>query len=234
MTADHRRELTMAKPKTLIIYALAASVADITTSIAEARERGQPVRLIALEEFRGETEQNAGAVYVERSDEDELVFDRIQQAYPLIEVQDYDGDLNLDKWATFEPKPQEDDLVELRLQLIKLGGSAPAGADAAELANLIAAQRAEQRHHPILPNPATQGTVIPDATPIVQRSDGDKLIDENAVGTGPAGLKAAEKVAGEGPSGGGTASHSASATIAKDDDDTKAPTKAGGAKQKAK
>lgn len=200
----------MAKPKTMIIYAASASIAAIAAAIAPARERGQAVRLIALEEFRGETEQSAGAVFVERRDGDELVFDRIQQAYPMIQVQDWGEGADVEDNSTFVPVQQDDELRNLRLQLIALGGSAPAGADAAQLANLIAAQRAAMHHHPILPNAATQGTTIPDPTPILQRQTGDQLVDERATGSTAPVLAAAEEVAGEPVTGSQTAGASSS------------------------
>lgn len=199
----------MAKPKTTILYASAANLATLAADVSEARERGQPVRLIALEEFRNETEQNAGAVYMERTEGDELLWDAIQQAYPLIVVQNWTGKLDVDAPATHQAKSADEDLKGLRLELIRLGGSAPANASAAELADLIAAQRAEKQHTPILPNPATQGTTVPDPTPVIQKADGDKLIDSRATGTTEAGKKAAEKVAGEPVTGNQTAAASA-------------------------
>lgn len=206
----------MAKPKTLIIYAASASIMAITAAIAPARERGQAVRLISLEEFRGETESNAGAVFVERAEGDELVYDRIQQAYPMIEVQDWTGKVDVESPKTFVAPSADEVLKALRLRLIGLGGSAPAGATAEELGDLIAARLAESRHIPILPNAATQGTVIPDATPIAQQAPGDQLIDENATGTGPAVLQAMEQVAGEGVTGTSTATASGTASTATD------------------
>lgn len=199
----------MAKPKTMIIYVAAANLTTVGASVAEARERGQAVRLISLSEFRGETEQNAGAVFVERVAGDELVYDKIQQAYPLIEVQDWTGSVDVDSHATFEAPKADETLKDLRLQLIGLGGSAPAGANAAQLADLIAAQKASNNIIPILPNPATQGTTIPDPTPVMLKADGDKLIDSNATGTNAAGLKAAEEKAGEPVTGNQTAGASA-------------------------
>jgi len=203
----------MAKPKTMIIYAATASIAALAADAATARERGQAVRFIALEEFRGETEQNAGAVYVERRAGDELIVDRIRQAYPMIEVQDLGSSgVDLDDHESFQPTPADDTVKELRLRLIGLGGSAPAGADAAQLADLIAAQLAHTNRTPILPSPASQGTTIPDATPISQRPDGDKLLDAGATGTSAASIEAATQVAGEAPSGAGGPTASASVT----------------------
>lgn len=204
----------MAKPKTMIIYALGASVASIAAAIAPARERGQAVRIIALEEFRGETEQNAGAVYVERNGGDELVFDRIQQAYPAIEVQDWGGGVDVDDHASFAEKPADQTIKDLRVQLIALGGSAPAGADAAKLADLIAAYKAENNLNPNMPSPASQGTVIPDSTPIVQRPDGDKLVDPTATGTTAEALRVAEEQSGEGATQGGTPGSASPSTTA--------------------
>lgn len=199
----------MAKPKTMILYALGASMASMGAAIAPARERGQAVRLIALEEFRGETEQNAGAVYVERSAGDELVFDRIQQAYPMIVVADWGGGVDVDDHASFVAEPADETIKQLRLRLIGLGGSAPAGADAGQLSDLIAAQEVHDRRIPILPSPASAGTVIPDSTPIVQRTPGDQLVD-SGTGTSAASLEAATEAAGAAPTGttDGTASTS--------------------------
>lgn len=204
------------KLKTTIIYCLTASIATIKSDVTEARESGKPVRLIAIEEFRGETEQNAGAVYVERSEGDELVFDRIQQAYPLIVVQDYGGSVDFDKKEATVAVNADEDLKALRLELIRLGGSAPAGADAAQLADLIAAQRAHVQHVPILPNPATQGTTVPDPTPIVQKNDGDKLIDDRATGTSAKAKEVVEEVAGEAPTGTQSAAASQSKVVEED------------------
>lgn len=201
----------MAKALTTILYASSSALAVLAAEVAEARNAGQPIRLIALEEFRGETEQNAGAVYVQApegftdsddaSDSFAVLLDSIRQAYPHLEVQQYKG-----PFKPFEPevhKPEMADAVlrDLRLQLIGLGGSAPANANAEELANLIAAQQVNvdlAARKPVMPTPATQGTVIPDATPVVQKVGADKLVSPAAVGTSPEALKMAEDEAGAG------------------------------------
>ena len=200
----------MAKLKTMIIYASTTAIAGLVADVKEARERGQAIRLIETEEFRGETEQNAGAVYVARRAGDELLFSAIQQAYPHLEVQNYGSGPNLDDFKSFEHVEPDPDVKALRLELVAIGGSAPAGAGPDELRELIAAQRLHMHKVPVLPTPATQGTTIPNPTPIVQRPDGDKLVEEGATGLSPALAAASEAETGEGTSGTGTAAASGS------------------------
>lgn len=190
----------MAKPKTTIVYALGSSLTALAAgSVSEARDRGLPVRLIAIDQFRGETEQNAGAVYVERSENDDLFFDAVAQAYPHLEVQDFkEGDF--DKPEVANVVMADEELKGLRLALISMGGTAPAGASPAELKALIqehALQADGPARIPVLPTPASQGTVIPDATPVVLKADGDKTVSAAAVGSTAPVVAAAEAATGE-------------------------------------
>lgn len=192
----------MAKPKTTIIYALSSSMAAlIAGDVADARNRGLPVRLIAIDQFRGETEQNAGAVYVERSEKDELLFDAIAQAYPHMEVQDL-SDAKFGGVELATPVMADEELKGLRLALIGMGGTAPAGASADELRSLIqehAIQGDGPARIPVLPTPASQGTVIPDSTPVVLKADGDKTVSAAAVGSTEPVIAAATEATGEAP-----------------------------------
>jgi len=195
---------------TTILYASAANLAALTAEVAPARSGGQPIRLIALEEFRGETEQNAGAVYIQvpeaASEERErfsVLFDAIAQAYPHLNVREYEtGAFDVrEEEDTHHMIAADDALRDLRMSLIAAGGSAPANADAETLSNLIAAQRATQglgSRTPVMPTPATQGTVIPDSTPVVQRQGADALVSESATGTSQEALQLAQGEAGPG------------------------------------
>lgn len=196
---------------TTILYATAASLPALAAAIKPARDAGQPIRLISLEEFRGETEQNAGAVYiappegVEGTERDHygVLFDAIAQAYPHLNVQGYtDGAFDVEEEAsTHHMAAADDQMRDLRMQLINAGGSAPANASAEELSNLIASQRARTglgSRTPVLPTPATAGTVIPDSTPVIQRIGADALVSESAVGTSPEALQMAQDAAGAG------------------------------------
>ncbi len=192
----------MAKPKTTIIYAPEAHIAGIVASdVAAARDRGIPVRMVATEQFRGETEQNAGAVFVERNADDALLFDAIAQAYPHLEVQDLsDADFSTHKAP--EVKQAEPELKTLRLQLIGMGGTAPAGADADTLRKLIqehSLQSDGPARIPVLPTPASQGTPIPDATPVALKADGDMTVSAAAVGSTQPVIDAATDATGEAP-----------------------------------
>lgn len=134
----------MAKRNTIILYAHAASIpALMEAGVKEAREGGQAVRLIELEQFRGETEVGAGQVFVERSKNDDELFAKVEAAYPDMEVKSFEGKLarKAVKEAA-QPVDEELELRALRKRLVTLGGSAPAGADAAQLADLIAARMA--------------------------------------------------------------------------------------------
>lgn len=200
----------MSKKLTTILYASTANLASLASEVKDARDAGQPVRLIALEEFRGETEQNAGAVYVERAASDTIpnfpaLLDAIAQAYPHLEVQPYTGPFEVREPEQHTPFAADDQLRNLRMELIGAGGSAPANADAAELADLIAAQRARVgfgSRVPVMPTPATAGTVIPDSTPVVQRlSEADAIVDPASHAATPEALAAAADAAGEPGSG---------------------------------
>lgn len=191
---------------TTILYASASALTGLSAELKPARE-AQPIRLIALEEFRGETEQNAGAVYVAQPadpiDNFDVLRDAIAQAYPHLNIRDYaDGAFDVAAEAsTHHMEAADDQMRQLRMTLIAAGGSAPANASAEELSNLIASQRAREglgARTPVLPTPATAATVIPDSTPVVQRIGADKLVAESAVGTSPEALKIAQDEAGAG------------------------------------
>lgn len=208
----------MAKRLTTILYASAANIAGLAADLKPVRAAGRPVRLIALEEFRGETEQNAGAIFVERKANDEVMFNAVAQAYPHLEVQDYsEGVLDVDDAAEspHAPRLADDAMRDLRMRLINAGGSAPANASAEELANLIAAQETSRGlgdRVPVLPTPATAGTVIPDSTPVAQRIGADALVSESAVATSGEALDKAVELAGEGSGETQPGSHSPTGT----------------------
>jgi hypothetical protein len=194
---------------TTILYASAANLAALAVAIKPARDTGQPIRLIALEEFRGETEQNAGAVYVDRAaketvgDKFDVLLDAIASAYPHLNVQPYDeGAFDVEAEAdTHHMQAADDQMRDLRMELINAGGSAPANADAETLSNLIAAQRATRglgSRVPVLPTPTTAGTVVPDSTPVMARIGADALVSESATGTSQEALDIAKDTAGEG------------------------------------
>lgn len=132
--------------KTLIIYAATALHAALVEEVVTpAREGGQSVRLIGTEFFkRSEPETGAAGIVVVRSKGDDDVFNAIVDTYPELEVTSAkDGSVKLPK-ITIDPNPRgtsDDEVRELRAELIGLGGSIPAGADAAKLRDMIADQR---------------------------------------------------------------------------------------------
>lgn len=183
--------------KTLIIYAYASTIlqGDLKASLEDAKAVGQTARLVELEQFRGETESNAGSIYVERRDGDEVLIDAIAQAYPHLEIDDLPEDgLDFKSFDTYVPTVAKDTQRDLRLRLIRLGGTAPAGASEDKLAELIAAQEDSQAaaRVPVLPTPASQGSVIPGG-PVVQKAGTEKLVEVKAVGTTDAALEEAGK-----------------------------------------
>lgn len=176
--------------KATIIYAPVNQLVALNKEAEELRERGATIRLVSLNEFRGETETNAGAVFV--ADADDTMFDAVQQAYPHLEVEEFGGFNGLDpvQSARDQNEAVGGDLRQLRMRLIGLGGSVPAGASEDDLRNLIAEQEAGLNRTPNLPNPGTQGTVIPDSTPTMAKNAADKAIDVAATGSTPANIRA--------------------------------------------
>lgn len=158
--------------KTYIVYAaLALHPAILLAQVTPAREAGQSVRLVGTDFFRaGEAETNAAAVvFVQRepanhvdaedpraeelaqsiADKDEQLFQDICATYPDLEVKRVsESDLKIPALASADDDPApakkgNDVMKDLREELIALGGSVPANASAAKLADLIAAEKAK-------------------------------------------------------------------------------------------